>query len=83
MYDIFLVSTNNDFSSINTIRKRFPFIRTANSIDHAKTQSLTTMLWIVWDNLAIVESFNFDFTVPEWDHDYVHVFKNDDELNGI
>ena len=41
MYDIFLVSTNNDFSSINTIRKRFPFIRTANSIDHAKTQSET------------------------------------------
>jgi hypothetical protein len=83
MYDIFLVSTNNDFSSINTIRKRFPFIRTANSIDHAKTQSLTTMLWIVWDNLAIVESFNFDFTVPKWDQDYVHVFKNDDEFNGI
>ena len=77
MYDIFLVSTKNDFSNLKQLRQRFPFVRTADSIDQAKLQSLTTMFWIVWDNLAIIKSFNFNFIVPEWDHDYVHVFKNE------
>lgn len=79
MYDIFVVSNRQYFPFLEEIQIRFPFIKTASSISDAQVKSLTHMFWVIWDDLKICDNFNFEIHIPEWDKQYVHVFKN---LNG-
>jgi hypothetical protein len=46
-------------------------------------KSFTKLFWVVWDDLDIVENFNFDYIVSEWDLQYVHVFKNGITFDGV
>lgn len=87
MYDIFytsLLKVNED--NWTDFKARFPI---AHKIDHVKTfhdiksKAFTKMFWVVWDDLVVVDSFNFEYKVPQWDLDYVHVFKNGDTFDGI
>lgn len=76
MYDIFLISSNNNFSEFLSIKENFIFAKTANSIEDAQQQSLTNMFWVIWDDVVVDESFDFAFTVSKWDNDIIHIFKN-------
>ena len=78
MYDIFVIS-NDDVKLKDTISKlktRTPLINKAKTFEEAQRMAITTMFWVVWDNLDIVDDFKFDYVVPSWDREYVHVFKN-------
>lgn len=83
MYDIFLISSNNNFSELSSIKERFMFVKTAVSLDDARQQSLTNMFWIVWDELIVDDDFDFNFDVSKWDSDVIHVFKNGERYDGI
>ena len=87
IYDLFYVS----FKSIDDVRwkefqSRFPLARKVENLSNFKQlvkKSFTKLFWVVWDDLDIIETFNFDYTVSEWDQQYVHVFKNGITFDGV
>lgn len=76
MFDIFVISSTNNFPFLNEIKQRFPFVKTASSVLDAQSKSLTRMFWAVWENQKILDTFNFDYKVESWDEKYIHVFEN-------
>ena len=88
MYDIFFIGNNEQ--SFLKLRARFPTAKQIpivtdvfESFTAAKQKSFTRMFWVVWDDLEILPSFNFDLKVPSWDEQYTHVFLNDTDYDGI
>lgn len=87
MYDIFFIGKND--SDFNRLKSRFVTAKRINETDTylalqtAAKRSFTKMFWVVWDNLLVQESFNFDYKVPEWDMEYNHVFRNGEFFDGI
>ena len=80
MYDIFVLGNNPNWKKIKT---KYPFAKKVESFTEAKTRSLTSMFWTVWDDIEVKEDFDFTLSVPKWDEDYVHVWKNGDYFDGI
>lgn len=87
MYDILFASSRLvDVDLWKKFKHRFP---TAIKVDHVKTfsnltsKSFTKLFWVIWDDLLIMEDFNLDYLIPKWDEKYVHVFKNDNNFDGI
>lgn len=87
IYDLFYVSQNkikdDDWLKF---RQRFPSaqkIEEVVSFDDIKKRAFTKLFWVVWDDLEVVEDFKFDYRVPKWDEQYIHVFKNGKHFNGI
>lgn len=65
------------------VRKQFPFAKfvklNKNPVNTAKgiaKRSMTKDFWLIDIELTIPKTL-VDFEVPEWDQQYVHVFKND------
>ena len=88
MYDIIFIGKND--SDFNKLKSRFltakrVLIETTihDALVSASKKSFTKMFWVVWDNLIIDDKFNFDYTVPEWDMKYNHIFRNGDFFDGI
>lgn len=78
MYDIFCIGSYN-----TCLKEKFPFLKQATSISDASSKSLTSMFWVVWDDIVVDSNFNFDITLKEWDQEYIHVFKNGEFSDGI
>lgn len=87
MYDILLVSpTFLDKSRWKKFLNKFPnthILENIKSFQEVKEAALTKFFWVVWDNLDIIDNFDFHYEIPEWDEDYIHVFKNDNYYDGI
>jgi hypothetical protein len=88
VYDLFFIG--NSETHWRRLKSRFPNARQIKvqdslktAIQQAKVQSYTPMFWVVWEDLIIKDSFDFDFNSPDWDHKYVHVFKNGEYQDGI
>jgi hypothetical protein len=86
-YDIFYISkfqiNNNAWKLFST---RFPTaikVENVQSIDYLKSLAFTKLFWIVWCDLELLDTFHCDFVVPEWDQQYIHVFKNNEMYNGV
>lgn len=87
MYDIFYVS-DKDVNALDWLdfQSRFPnaqLVENCNSFEILKNKSLTKHFWVVWDNLKIQKDFDFNYRIPEWDTDYIHVFKNGKYYDGV
>lgn len=87
IYDIFYVSkskiNNNDWLQF---RSRFPSaqkIEEVDSFEKIKIQAFTKFFWVVWDDVDVLENFEFDYRIPEWDEQYIHVWKNGNFFDGI
>jgi len=83
MYDIIFISQVKDSTAFVEFKKRFPFAKQASTFDEAKHKSFTKLFWLVWDDVHVLPSFKFSYPVPDWDQDYIHVFKNADIYDGI
>jgi hypothetical protein len=81
VFDIFYVGKVLD--DWKNIKARFPFAKQAMSATDARKMSLTSMCWVIWEDVLVDESFNFDLEIPEWDRSYIHVFKNGEHFDGI
>lgn len=87
MYDIFYIGKNaiND-NKWKHFRTKFPV---SQKIEHAKTfeqvqkKAFTRFFWAVWDYLDVADDFKFDYTIPKWDQQYIHVFQNGQYHDGI
>lgn len=86
-YDLFFVSkTTIDAASWLTFKTRFPLaqkIENVKSFSDISSKSFTKLFWIVWNDVLVLDESVFEFVVPRWDEQYVHVFKHNDQYNGI
>ena len=85
MYDIFYVSTRriND-DHWNEFKKQYPTavkLPWLVSFDQIKEVSFTHHFWVVWSDVQVCK--RLDYTIPEWDAEYLHVFKNGEFDDGI
>jgi len=87
IYDIFYVSkgniANEDWQQFS---KRFPLAQKIENVKvftDIKSRAFTKMFWVVWDDLVITDDFKFDYVVPEWDKNFIHIFKNKDFYDGV
>lgn len=87
IYDIFYISDGSiDNEKWNTFRSRFPLARKLENVTSyaaVKSKAFTKFFWVVWDDLEIADDFKFEYRIPEWDEQYIHVFKNGSHHNGI
>lgn len=84
MYDIFFISDGiTSDTNFSNIKERFPLIRKVHSFSEAQQKAFTKFFWVVWQDLLISDTFNFDYSVSEWDTKYIHVFKNKDLYDGV
>lgn len=87
VYDLFYVSQGTaiqehwqEFSS------RFPsaqLVENVTDFSDLARRAFTKMFWVVWDDLQVVDEFDFAYRATKWDLEYVHVFKNGTHFNGI
>lgn len=87
MYDIFYISDKTiPKSDWIRFKDRFPRaqkIENVTSIEDVKKKAFTKFFWIVWNDLLIDLNFNFEYIVPQWDTEYIHVFKNGEHYDGV
>jgi hypothetical protein len=87
MYDIFFASKSKiDDTVWEQFRNRFARAKKLENVktfSDIKSKAFTKLFWVVWDDLVIADDFNFDYIVPKWDLEYIHVFKNKDYFDGI
>ena len=86
-YDLFFVSRyhSNDTDWKN-FKERFPLAQrldNVSSLDQIKKKSLTKFFWVVWNDLEVEKNFSFDYVIPSWDQQYVHVFNNGEYFDGV
>lgn len=87
VYDIFYVSKNNiDEQDWKQFRSRFPSaqkIENVQSFNDIKKKAFTKLFWVVWNDLNVVDTFKFDYKVSIWDQDYIHVWLNGENYDGV
>ena len=92
MYDIFFISYNEPNADKNwlALKSKFIFAKRINGVQgihnahiKAASQSLTKMFWVVDADAVLVDDFNFNFKVEEWDTDAVHVWYSKNPVNGL
>ena len=84
-YDIVFLSNNENNADINyaKLTSRFPKAKRINGVNgiyeaHASAAKLanTPFFWVVDADAIISPDFNFDYIVPKWDFDVVHIWKS-------
>lgn len=92
MYDIIFISYNEPLAdeNYNKLRSRFPTVKRVQGVTGihqahiaAAKKSFTKMFWVVDADAEVLDSFNFNFVVPEWDLDAVYVWKSQNPVNGL
>jgi len=87
VYDVFYVSKNIiDEQDWKQFRSRFPSaqkIENVKSFNDIRKKAFTKLFWVVWDDLEIVENFDFSYRVSEWDQNYIHVWLNATSYDGV
>jgi hypothetical protein len=84
MYDtIFIGDKTLHNKSWKEFKTRFPMLKSASNIEDAKRISITKMFWIIWPDIVLDDTFDFDYVVDDWSTEYVHVFKNGDTYDGV
>jgi hypothetical protein len=92
MYDIIFVSYNEAYANENfaNLKERFPLIKRIDNIKGihqahiaAAKKAFTKMFWVVDADAIILDTFKFDYVVPECDLDIVHVWRSRNPVNGL
>lgn len=91
-FDVVFISYKEPNAEENYQRllKRVPHARRVHGVKgihqaHIKAaqQSNTNMFWVVDGDAEIVEGFTFDYQVPKWDQDCVHVWRSRNPVNDL
>ena len=82
MYDIIYIGKNTD-PQYNTLKDKYPTAKVADNISDARKKCFTKFFWIVWNDLIISDSFNFDYVPDEWSQEYTHTFLNGEHHDGV
>ena len=82
MYDIIFLGTPDDQQYLQ-LKQRFPIAKFAHDLESAKQKAITEFFYIVWNDIEIDDSFDFDYTIDEYSKDYTHVFLNNEKYDGV
>ena len=92
MYDIVFISYNELSADDNyaSLKTRFPMSKRVHGVKgihqaHIKAakKCFTKMFWVVDADAKIVDSFNFDYVVPDHQLDHVHVWRSVNPVNSL
>lgn len=92
MYDIVFISYGEPNAEANweRLKKRFPLAKRVKDVKGihqahiaAAKKCFTKMFWVVDGDAVILDDFNFDHEVSEYDLDVVHVWRSQNPINGL
>ena len=84
MYDVFLIADKSLYEEdYKRLKQSIPTVKCVKTIEQAQQSCVTKFLWVVYPDLEIDPNFYFDYVPDDWSHDYVHLFLNDNEFDGI
>lgn len=92
MYDIVFISYQEPDADINwnKLKSKVPTAKRVHGVKgihqaHIQAAKLcfTKMFWVVDADAEIVEDFKFDYVVPEWDLETVHVWRSINPVNNL
>ncbi len=92
MYDIVFISYKEPNADINwqNLKSRFPMAKRVDKVKgihaahiQAANKSFTKMFWVVDGDAEILDSFEFDYQVPDKDLNTVHVWRSINPVNGL
>jgi len=94
MYDIVFISYNelNAEENYNRLSSRFssPILKRITGVTGihnahiaAAKKAMTKMFWVVDGDAQVLDTFNFDYQVPNNELDYVHVWRSQNPINGL
>jgi hypothetical protein len=91
-YDIIFISYNEPNADENfaKLKARFPYAQRVDGIKGihqahiaAARKAFTKMFWVVDADAIILDTFNFDHVVSEYDLENVHVWRSINPVNGL
>jgi hypothetical protein len=91
-YDIVMITYNEEYMNQNyeRLKERFPHAKRIHGVKgihdaHIKAAEICTtdMIWIVDGDAVISDEFNFNYNVPKWDLDNVHVCNSKNPINDL
>lgn len=92
MYDIVFISYQEPYADTNwnKLKSKYPTAKRVHGVKgihqahiQAAKKCFTKMFWVVDADAEIVDDFKFDYTVPEWDLETVHVWRSINPINGL
>lgn len=92
MYDIVFISYNEPNADANyeRLKVRFPWIKRVHGVKGihqahiaAAKKCFTKMFWVVDGDAQILDSFNFNHEVNNYELDVVHVWRSINPINGL
>ena len=92
MYDIVFISYKEPNAAENyaALKERFPMTKPVDGVKGihqahiaAAKKCFTKMFWIVDGDAQVLDSFNFDYEVPDHQLDHVHVWRSKNPINGL
>ena len=91
-YDIIFISYNEPQADENfaRLKARFPYVQRVQGIKGihqahiaAAKKAFTKMFWVVDADAQILDTFNFDHVVSEYDLENVHVWRSMNPINDL
>ena len=91
-YDVVFISyaEPNAEENYENLKKKVPTAKRIHGVKgihqaHIEAAKLcdTPMVWIVDGDAEIVDDFNFDYQVPAWQYNHVHVWRSKNPINGL
>ena len=92
MYDIIFISYNEKYADENfaSLKERFPLAKRVHGVEGihqahmaAAKKTFTKMFWVVDADAVILNDFKFNYLVPDWDLDVVHVWRSLNPVNNL
>jgi len=91
-YDVFFISfdENNYEKNLRFLKEKRPDVKHVAGVTGifaahlaAAKLSATDFFWVVDADATIIDAFDFNYAVPEWDFDVVHIWKSLNPINGL
>ena len=91
-YDVVFISYNeiNAEKNYEALLAKVPAVKRVHGVTgihqahvEAAKQCSTDMFWAVDGDAEVVNGFDFDFQVPKWEHDCVHVWRSQNPINDL
>lgn len=91
-YDVFFISYKEKTADINYTKllAKCPYAKRISNIKgifnahlRAAIESSTNFFWAVDADAEITDNFKFDYKVPDWDFDVVHIWSSKNPVNGL
>lgn len=91
-YDIFFIcyDENNASKNLRYLKEKRPDVRVISGITgifnahlEAANQSTTEFFWVVDADATVIDAFDFEYKVSEYDFDVVHIWKSYNPINRL